>query len=81
VLGKYIKLKIVQRTLFKERITPQELHQMMTLGEDLTIVDIRANFVDGKEAMIPGAIRIAPGEIDAHTNKLSKDRWIVMYCT
>jgi len=81
VFWKYIKLKTVQRTLFKERITPNELNQMMTDGEDLVVVDIRTNFLQGEDGMIPGAIRIAPDEIDLHANKLSKDRWIVMYCT
>jgi len=81
VLWRYIRLKMIQRTLFKERITPAELNRMMTLGEELVVVDIRSNFVHGEDGIIPGAIRIAPDEIDVHTAKLPKDRWIVMYCT
>jgi membrane protein DedA with SNARE-associated domain len=79
--SKYIKLKLLQRLLFRERITPEELHERMSAGEPIHIVDIRANFNDGHDGIIPGALRIPPGEIDNHVTKLSADRWIVMYCT
>lgn len=79
--GKYLKLKLLQRLLFKERITPAELHDRISAGEPIHILDIRANYQDGNDGIIPGAIRIPPAEIDTHINKLSTDRWIVMYCT
>jgi membrane protein DedA with SNARE-associated domain len=79
--SKYAKLKFLQRLLFKERITPEELHERISAGEPILIVDIRANYQDGHDGIIPGAVRIPPGEIDQHVSKLSADRWIVMYCT
>jgi len=82
VLIKYIKLKLLQRMLYKERITPEELHQRMSAGEEFIIVDIRQNLrFDPKSGFIPGALRIPPGEIDRHAPTLDKERWIIMYCT
>jgi len=82
VLIKYIKLKLLQRLLYKERITPEELRERMDSGEQFIIVDIRQNLrFDPKSGFIPGAIRIPPGDIDQHLPRLAKDRWIVMYCT
>ncbi len=82
VLIKYIKLKLLQRMLYKERITPEELHQRMTAGEEFNIVDLRRNpGADPKSGFIPGAVRIPPEEIDQHLPTLEKERWIVMYCT
>lgn len=81
VLMKYVKLKLLQRMLYKERITPEELHERMQAGEEFTIVDIRSNWRVDTDKIIPGAIRIPPGEVDNHIHKLDKEKWIVMYCT
>jgi membrane protein DedA with SNARE-associated domain len=82
VLVKYIKLRLLQRILYKERITPEELHERMKAGEEFTIVDIRSNLrIDANTGFIPGAIRIPPAEVDQHLPALDKERWIVMYCT
>ena len=81
VLFKFVRLKLLQRLLYKERITPQELYQRIQEGEALTLVDLRSNMPDGNIQKLPGAIQILPGEIDKHIDQLSRDRWIVMYCT
>ncbi len=79
---KYIKLKLLQKLLYKERITPEELHERIHAGEAVIIVDIRSNIPTDLDAgFIPGAIRIPPDEIDEHMHRLDKERWIVMYCT
>jgi membrane protein DedA with SNARE-associated domain len=82
VLMKYIKLKLLQKILYKERITPEELRERLDAGEAVIIVDIRSNLpLEANAGLIPGAIRIPPGEIDQHLHRLEKDKWIVMYCT
>jgi len=81
LLYKYIRLKILQRMLYKERITPLELHDRIAAGEPLTIVDLRGISQIDQSPSIPGAIRIPPSEIDLHLPQLEKDRWIIMYCT
>ena len=82
VLIKYVKLKLLQRLLYRERITPEELHERIGAGENIIIVDIRSNIrMDPDSGFIPGAVRIPPGEVDQHMNRLDRERWIVMYCT
>ena len=82
VLFKFIKIKLLQKLLYKERITPDELHERIQAGEPVIIVDIRsAAGVQQDPGLIPGSVRIPPGEIDTHLHKLDKDRWIIMYCT
>jgi membrane protein DedA with SNARE-associated domain len=82
VLIKYIKLRLLQRMLYKERITPEELHERMNAGEEFIIVDIRSNLrIDANTGFIPGAVRIPPAEVDQHLSTLDRERWIVMYCT
>lgn len=81
VLMKFMRLKWLQRLLYKERITPQELYQRIQEGEALTLVDLRSKIQDGQMEKLPGAIQILPDEIDKHVDQLSRDRWIVMYCT
>lgn len=81
VLTKYIRLKIVQRMLYKARITPEDLHRRMIEGEDLTILDLRHPARSDPGVRLPGAIRIPPGEIDEHLHLLDKKKTIIMYCT
>jgi membrane protein DedA with SNARE-associated domain len=82
VLSKYVKLKILQRLLYKERISVLELKERLDAGEDFIIVDIRANLrMDPNAGSIPGAVRIPPAEIDKHMHLLKDEKWIVMYCT
>lgn len=79
---KYLRLKLLQRILYRERISIEELLERQAAGEDLIIVDIRKENPHGKDrVMIPKAVRIPPGEIDRFEHQLDKDRWIVMYCT
>lgn len=78
---KYLRLKRLQRSLARERITPEELHQKIASGEALILVDLRTNVPAEDLSALPGAIRIHPGEIDQHLHRLEPDKWIVMYCT
>jgi len=79
VLIKYIRLKMLQRTLYKTRITPQDLYRRLTEGEALTILDLRSALKS--DVQVPGSIRIHPQEIDLHLDLLDKEKRIVMYCT
>lgn len=80
IAGKLIRLKMLQRRLYRERITPEELYQRLTAGEPVTLVDLRSS-ADEAQDTLPGAIKMHPGEIDRHIHQLDRDRWIVMYCT
>lgn len=80
IAGKVLRLKWLQKRLYQERITPQELHERLSAGEPMTLLDLRSN-TDGSQDTLPGAIKIHPGEIDSHIHRLDRQRWIVMYCT
>lgn len=80
ILLKFVRLKIIQRTLFHARIDAKQLHERIQAGERMIIVDLRASKNDG-EASLPGAIRIPPGQIDQNLHLLNKDLPIIMYCT
>jgi membrane protein DedA with SNARE-associated domain len=79
VLIKYLRLKTLQRTLYKRRISPEELKDRMSQGEDLIILDLRST--ESNPIRLPGALRITPDEIDQNLHQLDKDRPIIMYCT
>jgi membrane protein DedA with SNARE-associated domain len=80
VLIKYMRLKMLQRTLYKQRITPEELQERVSRGEDLIILDLRST-KSNPTTRIPGALRIAPQEIDKVLEHLDREKPIIMYCT
>jgi len=52
------------------RITPQELMDKLTAGENISIVDWRQSMdIEAFPQMIPGALRIAMEEIEARAQQ------------
>ncbi len=86
-LAAYILWKFIQRRRFLRRlriarITPKELMDKLTAGENISIVDLRQPFdVEAFPQMIPGAIRIAMEEIEARHGEIPRDRDVVLYCS
>jgi hypothetical protein len=87
-LALYVIWKLDQRRRFLReiemaRIAPEELLAMMQSGQgDLVIVDLRnALERDEDAAALPGAIVLAPDELDARHHEIPRDRDIVLYCT
>jgi membrane protein DedA with SNARE-associated domain len=80
ILFKFIRLKYLQRMLYKERISPQELFERIQAGEMLTLVDLRSSLQEISQKL-PGALQIHPDDIDQHVSRLNREQWIVMYCT
>ena len=84
-LAAWIAWKILQRRRFVksvnvERISAQELHEMLEAGSEVTIVDVRSNFV--REAdLIPGALRIPSEDLATRHEEIPRDREIVLFCT
>jgi membrane protein DedA with SNARE-associated domain len=86
-LAAYISWKYVQRQRFLRslriaRISAEELRHLIDAGENPVIVDLRHS-VDfhADPEFIPGAIRLAPEEIEAKHDAVPRDRDIVLYCT
>lgn len=82
VLWKFIQRQRFLRRLRVARITPKELMDKLTGGENLAIVDLRQPFdIDTSPQMIPGALRIAMEEIEERHKEIPRDRDIVLYCS
>jgi membrane protein DedA with SNARE-associated domain len=64
------------------RITPAELHARYLSGEETHIIDLRApHSVLRDSARIPGALLLAPQQLDEHLRDLPRGAHLVFYCT
>ena len=79
---KYLHRRQFLKELYKSRITPQELWQMMQAGKPVVIVDLRHPLDSVTDPrVLPGAIRMLPEEIAERAGVLPRDRDIALYCT
>ncbi len=82
VLWKFIQRQRFLRRLRIARITPKELMDKLTAGENLSIVDLRQTMdIEAFPQMIPGALRIAMEEIEERHAEIPRDRDVVLYCS
>jgi len=79
---KYVRRRRFIRRLRIARMSPAELRQRIDAGEPLMIVDLRHSLdFEADPAMIPGALRLTPDEIERRAVEIPRDREIVLYCT
>jgi membrane protein DedA with SNARE-associated domain len=82
ILWKYIQRRRFLRGLRIARISPKELMEKLTAGEDVLIVDLRQPLdVEAFPQMIPGALRMALEEVEERHGEIPRDREIVLYCS
>ncbi len=82
ILWKYIQRRRFLRRLRIARITPKELMDKLTAGDETFIVDLRQPIdVEAFPQRIPGALRIAMEEIEARHTEIPRDREVVLYCS
>jgi membrane protein DedA with SNARE-associated domain len=82
VLIKLIRRQMFLRDLRISRITPEELKTRMDEGDQVVVVDLRhSSDFDVSGVSIPGAIRVAVDEIDSGSDRIPRDREIVLFCT
>ncbi|MBZ5593818.1 MAG: VTT domain-containing protein [Acidobacteriia bacterium] len=87
LLAAYILWHVWQRQRFLRklrvaRITPEELLRKMEAGEEVMIVDLRSALdVETEGHKLPGALRMAPEELEARHQEIPRDRDIILYCT
>jgi hypothetical protein len=87
LLALYILWHIWQRQRFLRklriaRITPEELLRKIEAGEALMIVDLRSRLdVETEKRKLPGALRMAPDELEERNEEIPRDRDIILYCT
>ena len=83
----YILWHIWQRQRFLRklriaRITPEELMRKLNAGEKVMIVDLRNPLdVQTSGSKLPGALLMAPGELEERHAEIPRDRDIILYCT
>src|ERR1700675_2871192 len=87
VFAFYIAYKFIGRQRFLRqlriaRITVGELKEKIDAGEEIVIVDLRL-FMDfeADPQTIPGAFRMDAGELEEKTDRLPRDRDVILYCT
>jgi len=79
---KYVQRRRFLKELYKSRITPEQLHDMLDSGEKVVIVDLRHALDSiGDPHVLPGAIRMLPEDVAERANTLPRDQEIVLYCT
>jgi len=81
----WIGWKFAQRRRFLRqlqiaRITPVELQERLSAGEELFIVDLRTGH-PGEPVLIPGAVRISPEELAVRGHEIPRDREIILFCS
>jgi membrane protein DedA with SNARE-associated domain len=79
---KYMQRRQFLKELYKSRITPEEVRQMLEVGERIVILDLRHpldSLADPRT--LPGAIRVLPNEVTSRADMLPKDGEIILYCT
>ena len=83
----YIVWHVWQRQRFLRklriaRITPDELLRKLSAGEKVMIVDLRNPLdVQTSGSKLPGALLMAPGELEERHAEIPRDREIILYCT
>lgn len=82
IVFKYVARRRFMQELYKARITPEDLKQMIDEGRQITIIDLRHALDSVSDPrLIPGAIRMLPDEITVRAATLPKDQEIILYCT
>jgi len=83
----YIGYKFLARRRFLRelriaRITVDELKAKIDAGEELVIVDLRHSMdFEAEPEIIPGAFRMDAKELEEQTDRLPRDREVILYCT
>ena len=83
----YVTLKWVQRrrvfhALRTARITHAELLRDLENGTPVLVLDLRTELdVVADPFVIPGALRIAPEELEPRHREIPRDRDVILYCS
>lgn len=84
----YLGFKLVQRQAFlrslkMRRLSPQQLHEMMSAKDnDIHVIDLRHSYdFDLLPHLVPGALRVPMEAIERHYEKIPRDSRIILYCS
>lgn len=78
----WIKRLRGRQEMEQHSITPEVLHTLLTSHQDVLVIDVRLPLdLLADSEIIPGAMRISPGEIRENPSLIPKDKDAVVYCT
>jgi len=80
VLYKYVERKRFQQAVQMQRITVDELKQLLLDGHEPILVDARSATAQSLEPAVPGAL-LVNGDLSSVLRSLPKDRHIIVYCS
>jgi membrane protein DedA with SNARE-associated domain len=79
---KYFRKRRFVRELYKARITPQELRELIDSGASLVILDLRHPLDSLSDPRtVPGALRLLPEDVASKAATLPGKGEIILYCT
>jgi membrane protein DedA with SNARE-associated domain len=79
---KYLQKRKFLRELYKARITPKDLLELLDSGQAMVILDLRHPLDSVTDPRtLPGAIRVLPDDVTSRASALPRDRQIILYCT
>jgi membrane protein DedA with SNARE-associated domain/rhodanese-related sulfurtransferase len=80
ILAKWVRRQLFIRQLRMDRITVDELRELIDDGQDLTILDVRPRDVRALDGIIPGALPAHPSDSGSILADHPRDVEIVVYC-
>ncbi|WP_374579851.1 VTT domain-containing protein [Pseudoduganella sp.] len=80
VLAKFIERRRFQKAMQTERISIDELKELLEGGHNPVLVDARSATAQQLEAPVPGALLAGPDPLEV-IRSLPKDRHIIVYCS
>jgi hypothetical protein len=82
VIVKWIQRQRFLRNLRIARIGGDELKRELDAGTSVLIIDLRSELdIAATPWMIPGALRIAPEELERRHQEIPRDRDVIVYCS
>jgi len=82
VLVKYLRRRLLLRTLRMARISPEALKRRLDAGEDVTIIDVRTPLdMTATPYAIPGSRWMAADAVDKHESEILRTQELVLYCS
>jgi hypothetical protein len=83
----YLGFRFLQRMRFRTelrvaRLSPGELKKLLDGGEALVLVDLRhRREVEESGTTLPGALHIAPEELDRRHREIARGHQVVLFCS
>jgi membrane protein DedA with SNARE-associated domain/rhodanese-related sulfurtransferase len=87
LIGLYIGYKYFQRWRFlrnlrTDRITPEQLRDLLTTCDSVSIIDLRHPLeVESEGFKIPNALVVRPEDLRLRAHEIPREREVILYCT